>query len=122
LVTATPEIATPVVHPVAYAPGPRARMSDLQALADTFDATAALRLIDTLTATPYEGRRSASKAGLAAGEFLAQALLAGSGKSLADLTISYEPFPLDARVRMEVAIRDTALCGDGECQGRSVWP
>jgi len=64
-------VATPVVRPVAYNPGPIAASGDLLALASTFSAPSAMAEIETLTGPPYLGRYAGSPQGWAAGDYIA---------------------------------------------------
>jgi len=91
-----PEIqTTPVVDPVAYAPGPIAASGDLWALASTFDAQSALEQIETLAAPPFYGRYPASAGGWAAGDYIAEQFARYGLQPAGDDGTFFQAFPFE---------------------------
>ena len=103
-VTATPvvvqraetfEVATPVVMPVSYAPGPMAAAGDVVALANAFDPERALDEIETLTSHPYWGRKPGSPGGVAAGEYIAKRFAEYGLQPAGDDGTFFQSFPIE---------------------------
>jgi uncharacterized protein len=90
-----PPIATPIVQPVAYRPGPIAAQGDLGALASTFDAASALSEIQALTGAPYLGRYPSSGGGRAAGEYIARRFAEYRLQPAGDDGTYYQSFPVE---------------------------
>ena len=88
-------VATPVVEPVPYEPGPLAASGDVWALTSALSTQSMVDQIHVLTGPPYNGRYAGSSEGWAAGDYIAERFAqyglqpAGEGGSF------FQPFPVD---------------------------
>jgi uncharacterized protein len=87
-------IATPVVEPVAYNPGPVAARGDLLALAATFDVDQAWAEIERLTGPPYLGRYTGSPQAWAAGDEIARQFAAYGLQPAGEDGSYFQSFPV----------------------------
>jgi Zn-dependent M28 family amino/carboxypeptidase len=136
-------VATPVLRPVGYEPGPLAVSGDLLALASEFEAEAAMAQIETLTGPPYLGRYPSSPEGREAADYIAQEFrLYGLQPAGKDGSF-FQPFPFDyvalkAEPRLVVAAPDGTVhddyvlfedyaalarwyAGSGDAEAQVVW-
>lgn len=88
-------VATPVVQPVVYEPGPVAASGDLLALASTFSVESALAQIETLTGPPYLGRYAGSPQGRAAGDYIAGQFASFGLQPAGDDGSFFQRFPVE---------------------------
>jgi uncharacterized protein len=87
-------IATPVVEPMVYDPGPVAAAGDLLALAGTFDVEEAWAEIELLTGPPYLGRYTGSPQAWAAGDAIASQFAAYGLQPAGDDGTYFQSFPV----------------------------
>lgn len=136
-------VATPVVQPVAYRPGPVAASGDLVALASTFSAESALAQIETLTGPPYLGRYTGSPESWAAGDYIADQFDQFGLQPAGDDGTFFQAFPVEyialaTEPRLIVEGADGTVYGDyvlhqdfstivrgysgaGVVQGKVIW-
>jgi len=87
-------IATPVVQPVNFNPGPIAASGDMVSLAAAFDVDTALRHIETLASPVYKGRYAGTSGGFAAGDYIADTFASYGLQPAGDDGTFFQGFPI----------------------------
>ena len=95
-------VATPVVQPVVYEPGPVAASGNLQALAESFSVESALAQIEILTGPPFWGRYTGSPQAWAAGDYIAAQFARYGLQPAGDNGTFFQSFPVEYITLAEV--------------------